>query len=566
MPHLHDSNLLAHVLDAVVVTDAAFRIVGWNRASSALYGWASGEVLGKVVGEVIGTEYIGISGDEFVVRFLAEGRWQGEVTQFTRCGEQLHVHASVSKLTDGYGEMVGAVAINRDIRDLKRALPAEDAVNQELKRLAFYDALTGLPNRRMLDEHIAKVAAQRRGDDARLSLACLDLDGFKEVNDSYGHLAGDRVLEQVAQRLRRVLREGDLVARVGGDEFVVVLEGGDDHQVAGALERLEAALTAPYTVDGEEIHVGVSIGVSSSDRPDTALTQLLSEADRAMYGVKERGGGIAFAADDSRGPGWGRMHFANDLRRALDGEQLSCYYQPIVDLERHETIAHEALLRWQHPTRGLVLPDIFLAVADRSAQIEEIDRWVVRKSFLEARRRGMNVAVNVSARTLTRAEFVDFVAAELRANRLGPGRVQIEIAEKAFATPGAILANLGALRKLGVRIALDDFGTGPTHLLTIGSLPIDVLKLDLRFVQGLGRRLEARAVCGFMTQLAHDLGLVAVAEGVESEAQLELFRAAGGDQAQGALFRLPEPLPPLAGFLGGGGIVPAAASGHHRLA
>jgi diguanylate cyclase (GGDEF)-like protein/PAS domain S-box-containing protein len=538
-------DILEHVLDAVVVTDADFQITAWNRAAETLYGWRADEVIGRSTYEVIPVSYLNTSPEEVVTEFRAQGKWRGEVVQRTRYGKERFILASVSVIQNAQGQPVGVVAVNRDISDFKEAQHALELVNQELARSASFDALTNLPNRRFFEENFETMSWQRRKGDERLYLAYLDLDNFKTINDTFGHQEGDRVLVQVARQLRTSLRDQDMVARVGGDEFLMLLEGEHDRKIRGLFQRVQEVLQTPVRVANQTVAVNASIGVACFGRDGTSYAALLRAADQAMYGAKNQGGGISFYTPGLNQQLLERSAFEAELRNALTHNALTPYYQPIFSVKHNKPVFYEALVRWHHPERGLLSPDTFIPLAEETGLIEEIDRWMLSTSLQNAVRHRIAVSVNMSPTTIQNSSLVRFVEKHLETTQLAPQQLQIEITEQVLAEPDKTLPTLEGLRALGVRIALDDFGMGYSSLAYLNTYPLDVLKIDRHFVTHLQSERTTQTVCEFIIRLAHELNLVTVAEGVELEPQLTWLGGVGCDLVQGFFLQPPRTLDAL---------------------
>ena len=437
---------------------------------------------------------------------------------------------------------VGGVVVS--VYDMTRRKLAE----QELAHQAFHDSLTGLPNRRLFLDR-AEQALRRAGRTATPPVAlCLDLDGFKDVNDSLGHQAGDGLLRVVANRLLGVVRAGDTVARLGGDEFAVLLDatGTTRADAEDLAERVLAVLAEPMDLDGSTVTVGTSIGVVVAD-PEATPETLLRDGDIAMYRAKAAGRRqwICFVPG-MRDAELGRIELERELTGALDGGQLSLVYQPVVDLRTEAVTGFEALLRWHSPTLGPIGPDRFVPVAEASGLIGPIGRWVLAEAARTAsgwqREHGeqLTMAVNVSARQLADPGFLADVRAVLADSGVAPGSLVLEITETALVTDATTVgARLAELRAMGVRIALDDFGTGYSSLSWLRTFPVDVLKIDRSFVQLLSGSGQDAAIVIGLVQLAHSLDLEVVAEGVELADQRDRLRAEGCDLAQGYLFARP---------------------------
>ena len=414
---------------------------------------------------------------------------------------------------------------------------------------AVHDALTDLPNRVLMLERLDHAFQRSHRSGKTSAVFFVDLDNFKRVNDTYGHRVGDELLIAVAERLAGALRPGDTLARLAGDEFVVLCEDLDEDSQADVIAvRIEAALARPFVLSPGEVKIAASIGIAFSGRGNDAPDEFLHAADLAMYRTKHSAGDERHVLD------LGELHFAehqSGLARALPGAarrgELHLEYQPIVNTSNGTLIGVEALLRWRHPTRGPVPPAVFIPFAEHSDQIVAIGRWVLEQAWRERHHwqtegKGISIAVNVSARQLMSAGFVDSVAAVLHATPEDPGLLTLEVTESIFVRDrGRARIVLGELKRLGVKLALDDFGTGYSSLSYLTNLPFDIVKVDRTFVADLREDPASRTVITAIIELAHSLGMTVVSEGVETTAQHDQLTRLGSDSCQGFYFARPMP-------------------------
>lgn len=506
---------------------------------------------------------LGIAGavSEIAIEIIAaDGRRLAALLSASRSPASAHQAASVRVVIfSAHERRMYEKELVSALREAEESEARRAQAETELQHLAFHDALTGLPNRAGLRARLDPVLADRPHGAGTLAALFIDLDHFKAVNDSLGHAAGDELLKSVAQRLAPAAGDARTVARLSGDEFLVVDVFTASEEATALAARLLDVLSAPLLLEGLEIVTSASIGVAVSGDERETLEDLVRRADIAMFRAKALGRNrweMHLPAESD--PTVDRLRALGELRRGISDGDLRVHYQPRVDLRTGLVSGVEALVRWQHPTRGLLPPSEFITMAEESGLVRPLGAWVLDETLRQAaswRREGrraaeLDVAVNLSARQLNDPGLVTMVEDALRLRRIDPAVLLLEITETALmADPGAALESLTALKNLGVGLAVDDFGTGYSSLTYLKKFPIDELKIDRSFIGGLDSDKGDAAIVGSCIELAHAVGLRAVAEGVETAGQLRTLKAMGCDLAQGYHFARPLPAPLLKEWL-----------------
>ncbi len=451
--------------------------------------------------------------------------------------------------------LIGAIALGLMIGMLvlvlgtgrARALRLVAEQTGELRYQALHDPLTGLPNRALIMDRITQLLARGRRSGIHGAALYVDLDEFKNVNDTLGHAAGDRLLVAAAARMKSTLREADTIGRMGGDEFVVLIDGGERRSAPDVVaERLLAAMRRPFELDDgpNPLTITTSVGIAAGDRETAG--ELLRDADVALYQAKTAGKNRSYIfSADLEAAASHRSELELDLRSALDAHQFRLVYQPIYKIDDLSVVGVEALLRWAHPVRGLVQPDIFIPILERTGQIREVGHWVLREACAQmaawhAQGDTLDISVNVSGAQLDSDEICAHVKDALTFSGLDAAAVILEVTETSLMRNASETARrLRAIKKLGVRIAVDDFGTGYSSLAYLQQFPVDSLKIDRMFINAITARPDSKALIATVAQLAHELGLTTLAEGVETPAQLDHLRSEGIDEIQGFLLSRP---------------------------
>jgi len=536
-------------LEGVMIVDAQGRIEYVNPAFTRLTGWGADEVVGRNPNIL----QSGRQDEAFYAALWAslaeKGHWQGEIWNRRKTGEVFAEWLSINAIRDGQGRLVKYAAIFSDITERKRH-------EEEVRSLAYVDALTGLPNRRLLTDRLAQAMAAAHRHGRALAVMFLDLDLFKRINDTFGHDAGDKVLTETAARLRACVGEGDTVARIGGDEFVLVLTDLDDPADAGKVaERTIAAVKAPLELGGpgggRAVFVTTSIGIAVYPSDAEGVDDLLRCADLAMYQAKQGGrNGFQVYAPALNARSHEMVTVENRLRGALERGEFSLAYQVKLDLTTGRMAGAEALIRWNHPEHGVVLPAEFLPTVERMGLMPELGEWVLREACRQNRswqERGLppiRMSVNVSPYQFRSAELSETVSRVLAETGLAAIHLELELTEAALVDhPARVAQAVEQMNRLGVVVAIDDFGTRHSCLAALRTLPIHAVKIDRTFIAALdggedggegGRERDADLLRAIVA-LCHALGLKAIAEGVETVQQVRVLQEAGCDEIQGYL-------------------------------
>lgn len=529
--------------EGILITDAFGKVLSTNRAFTAITGYAHDEILGRnprfmQSGQQESSFYRGMW-EELKER----GEWRGEIWNRRKDGAVVPLLLSISAVPNAEGIVTHFVAFYTDIMRLKEA-------ERRLEMLAYYDPLTGLPNRTLIYERLHQAISRAERENTRIGIMFLDLDRFKVINDTLGHEMGDQLLCQVAGRIKDCLRQVDTVARLGGDEFIVLLEKVEHiQQIHHVVQRVLAALVAPYQLSGRrEVYSGASIGIAFFPEDGADVDTLLRNADTAMYRSKSEGrNGYRFYASAMNALHLERLQLENDLRRALKRREFIVHYQPKVALDTGQTLGLEALIRWNHPERGMLAPREFIGLAEETGLILDVERWVLHQVTEQHRAwRGsplgmLSISVNLSAPHLEpNARLIPTLRDLLDASDSPNKWLELELLESSMMPCNSEIPKvLWEIRELGVRVAIDDFGTGYSNLAYIKHLPIDILKIDQSFVRDIANDPNDAAIVEAVTALTRSLKITAVAEGIETERQVAFLRKHGCPEGQGYHFSRP---------------------------
>ena len=539
--------------NGMLIADShTLKVIAANPALQRSLGFTLLELREMTLGQLFTDE----SGDADAVMMRLRDpnpRLPARIHQRCKNGALINIEISGHAFELGEQRVLGFTTYDITLRSKVEAQLLEK--QQHLDHLAHHDQLTGLPNRLFLAAHLPGAIDEAKRTRAMLAVLFLDLDRFKHINDSRGHETGDKLLKTVAQRIRSTMRLEDVVVRMGGDEFIVVLKNiQGSEQVLDAATRINEALSAPVVVDGRQLVTTVSIGVSVFPRDGSDMGELLRHSDTAMYQAKDRGRNnfqLFSPSMDRRLKE--RIAIETSLRQALQSRQLEVHYQPIVDIQSHRVVALESLLRWKHPTHGFVPPDRFIAVAEETGLIVPVGEFVLERVVEDAarwRRAGCSVvpiAVNISAVQLQRSNLPETILKFTQKHGVKPSMLQLELTESAVferregRTGESNEDAVARLRELGVRLAIDDFGTGYSSLSYLKRWRVDYLKIDRSFVRDLVTDLSDLAIVGAIIAMARHLNIQVVAEGIEGWQQLEKLRQLGCHLAQGYLFAKPAP-------------------------
>ena len=547
-------------VEGVLVADAELRISAVNRAFCKITGYMEDEVLGKSPRMFKSGRH-----DQSFYRALWKsieetGAWRGEIWDRRKSGEIYPAWMTINAVKDEHGTLTNYVSVFSDISDIKQ-------FEERLKFLAQHDPLTQLPNRLLLSDRLERAIQRSKRDGSKLAVLFIDLDSFKKVNDGLGHPVGDLLLQAVAKRLTACLRSEDTVARLGGDEFLVVLGGfaGVDH-ISAIAGKILQALAAPFTIEDEALFIGASIGISVYPHDGEDSVSLLKNADAAMYQAKEDGRNtFRFYSGKLTSVAREHLRLESSLRHAIEQKQFVLHFQPQVQVPTGQISGVEALVRWNHPDEGLILPSRFIPFAEKTGLIVRLGNWVLQSAceqlvlWLGSGLAPMTVAVNLSPRQLMHQDIVEVVRDVLIRTQVPPNLLELEITEGAVMERAeTAVRSLAGLKSLGVRLSIDDFGTGYSSLSYLRRFPIDALKIDQSFMRDIPRDRSAMEIAATIIAMGHSLGMSVLAEGVETEQQLSFLRQQGCDLYQGYLHSRPAPAAELAAVLERSTVAPCA--------
>ncbi|HAT29885.1 MAG TPA: sensor domain-containing diguanylate cyclase [Janthinobacterium sp.] len=534
------ATVLEHIADGVMVIDADGVIVAVNPAFTRITGYAEQEALGRASSFTRSGRHDAHFYEDLWAELIASGFWRGEIWNLRKNGEIYLEWLTVSAVRDSVGATTHFVGVFSDITVVKQS-------QEKLDHMAHHDSLTALPNRLLFHDRLHHALQRATREQEELAILFIDLDRFKNVNDTLGHHIGDELLKQVALELAAKLREGDTLARLGGDEFIVLLENVDGQYGASLVaEKLVALFERPFIVAGHELFVTCSVGISLFPHDAVDLNMLIRNADVAMYQAKARGrNGYRFYAPSMTGEGVEKLRLETFLRRSIEKNEIFLNYQPQVEIDTGRLIGVEALVRWNHPELGPVPPVRFIPLAEDTGFINQLGKWVLFEAcrqMVRWQRAGLNVpkiAVNLSVKQFERGSIVNMVAEILKETGLEPQRLQLEVTESVIMNTGDAMVFINDLHSIGVGLAIDDFGTGYSSLAYLKQLPVQTLKIDRSFITDISTDVNDAAIAIAIIQLGKSLNLSVIAEGVETREQADFLLRHGCNQAQGYFYGRP---------------------------
>ncbi|MDR7002754.1 diguanylate cyclase (GGDEF)-like protein/PAS domain S-box-containing protein [Neobacillus niacini] len=524
--------------DGVITTDINGKITYMNPIAETLTGWLQEESLGKDHQEILNiiNEYSRGMVESPITKALAQKRVVGldkDTLLITKKGTELPIDDSASPIIDHQGKIIGAVMVFRDLFEIKK-------YEEQIRYYAFHDTLTELPNRRLFYEKITTAMANSQRNSQPMALLFIDLDHFKFINDSLGHDIGDLLIKEVSSRLVACVREKDIVTRLGGDEFTIILENISKEELEQIAKRVIQSLSASYMLKGNELFITPSIGISTAPEDGTDVDTMIKNADTAMYYVKMNGKNNYFYFNKEMNQQINRkMMIDKGLRKAIEKNEFILYYQPKVELGTGKIIGVEALIRWMHPEMGMVPPSEFISIAEETGQIKAIGKWVLHtackqgQEWVEKGFPPLRIAVNVSLQQLMQDDFIHNVEETLHETGFNPENLEMEITESVMQSGEYTIKVLHKLKEMGIYISIDDFGTGYSSLSYLKRLPLNALKIDKSFVDDIQIDQTDSDIVKTIIALAKTLKLKCIAEGVETADQSHFLKENGCHEVQG---------------------------------
>jgi diguanylate cyclase (GGDEF)-like protein/PAS domain S-box-containing protein len=537
------ASVFDNAAEGIIISDTKHRIIRVNRAFTDITGYSAKEITGKTPRVLRSHLHDAPFYEQMASTLKYEGQWGGEIWNRRKNGEVFPIWQNISPIKNDKGEITQYISIFSDISEQKIS-------EKRIQYLHHYDVLTSLPNRALFKERCGNAINRARSENRKVALLVLDLDQFKHINDSFGHPAGDRLLQLVATRLEKLVREGDTLARLGGDEFAILAESIRHSQDAFNIShKLLDSFVEPVRISDREYRLTASVGVSLFPDDGEDVTVLIRNADTAMGKAKEQGrNNVQFYTQELTESALQRVTLGNELQRALEQDELALFYQPQYSLKTGKMVGAEALIRWQHPKQGMIPPDQFIPLAEDNGLIIPMGEWVLRKAcqqmraWLDMGRSMERISVNVSGQQVQRGELVSCVERVLRETGLEPSHLELELTESfIMQQTDKVIDTLNGLNQLGVIMSIDDFGTGYSSLSYLKQLPVHKLKIDRSFVRDIPGNANDEVITRSVLALGQSLQLKVIAEGVETKEQQAFLRELNCDEVQGYLYSRPVP-------------------------
>ena len=533
-------NVVENTADSILITDNKSKILYLNNSFLKMTGYTSAELINQNASILSSDLHEKEFYRNLFYSVVKTGHFQGEIRVKRKNLEQYTSFVTISKIINEYGNVTNYVVIARDITKQKNQ-------EKEIHSLAFYDALTSLPNRRLFENHLHDSISRAKRHKEKVAIIFMDMDNFKVINDTYGHKVGDKFLQEVTSRIKSVIREEDTLSRIGGDEFILLIEevnGIED--AAHAAERVIEQVRKPFDIERNKFFSAVSLGISIYPDDSEHYDTLLEYADKAMYHVKNSGkNSFEFYNNNMNQKAIERLQLEHELTFAQDRNELELHYQSKTNLDTMKVTCMEALVRWRRPNHGLMAPSGFIPIAKQSDIIISIGSWVLHEACAQTKRlndkgHNLSVAVNISTKQINDDNFVNLISGVLKQHNLEGKHLELEITESALLkNSDLIMQRIEKVREMGVKFSIDDFGIGYSSMNTLKELKIDKIKIDEKFIKDITTNKNNKAITAAIIALAHNLDIEVVAEGVETTEQVNILKGLGCNIVQGYLFSVP---------------------------
>ena len=533
-------NVVENTADSILITDNKSKILYLNNSFLKMTGYTSAELINQNASILSSDLHEKEFYRNLFYSVVKTGHFQGEIRVKRKNLEQYTSFVTISKIINEYGNVTNYVVIARDITKQKNQ-------EKEIHSLAFYDALTSLPNRRLFENNLHDSISRAKRHKEKVAIIFMDMDNFKVINDTYGHKVGDKFLQEVTSRIKSVIREEDTLSRIGGDEFILLIEevnGIED--AAHAAERVIEQVRKPFDIERNKFFSAVSLGISIYPDDSEHYDTLLEYADKAMYHVKNSGkNSFEFYNNNMNQKAIERLQLEHELTFAQDRNELELHYQSKTNLDTMKVTCMEALVRWRRPNHGLMAPSGFIPIAKQSNIIISIGSWVLHEACAQTKRlndkgHNLSVAVNISTKQINDDNFVNLISGVLKQHNLEGKHLELEITESALLkNSDLIMQRIEKVREMGVKFSIDDFGIGYSSMNTLKELKIDKLKIDEKFIKDITTNKNNKAITAAIIALAHNLDIEVVAEGVETTEQVNILKGLGCNIVQGYLFSVP---------------------------